>query len=95
MFLELQRRKSEVFVGKTPASEVNFVTNGTNGMVCYQVAETVTNPAILERELASLKSVRDNHPKHLITLDDVRPVSHDGIQQAYALDWLLEQDGRS
>lgn len=86
MFLELKRRKSEVFVGKAPVSEVNFVTNGANGIACYQVAETVTNSATLERELASLQSVRDNHPKYLITMDDVRPVSHGGIQQVYALD---------
>lgn len=94
-FLELKRREGEVFVGKAPTGEVDFVTNGANGMAYYQVAETVANPATLERELASLQSVRDNYPKYLITMDDVRPISHDGIQQVYALDWLLEQDGRS
>ena len=95
VFLEQERRKSEVFVGKAPAGEIDFVTNGASGMAQYQVAETVANPAALERELASLQSVRDNYPKYLITMDDVRPVSHDGIQQVYALDWLLEQDGHS
>ncbi len=95
VFLELKRRKSEVFVGKASAGEVGFVTNGASGMAYYQIAETVANPAALERELASLQSVRDSHPEHLITMDDVRPISHDGIQQVYALDWLLAQDGRS
>lgn len=85
----------ERVVGKTPAGEIDFVTNGANGIAYYQVAETVANPAALERELASLQSVRDNYPKYLITMDDVGSVSHDGIQQVYALGWLLEQDGRS
>ena len=44
----------------------------------------------LERELSSLRAVRDNYPKTLITLDDERPVDHEGIRQVYALDWLLD-----
>lgn len=95
VFLELKRREGEAFIGKTRAGEIDFIANGANGTAYYQVAETVANPATLERELASLQSVRDNYPKYLITMDDVRPISHDGIQQVYALDWLLEQDGHS
>lgn len=95
VFLELKRREGEAFIGKTPAGEIDFTTNGANGMACCQVTETVTDPATLECELASLQSVRDSHPEHLITMDGVRPISHDGIQQVYALDWLLEQNGRS
>ena len=41
---------------------------------------------------ASLRAVRDNYPKTLITLDDERPYSHEGIRQIYALDWLLNED---
>ena len=34
----------------------------------------------------SLRAVRDNYPKTLITLDDERPYSHEeGIRQIYAL----------
>ena len=35
--------------------------------------------------------MRDNYPKTLITLDDERPYSHEGIRQIYALDWLLNE----
>lgn len=42
-----------------------------------------------EQALA-LRAVRDNCPKTLITLDDERPVDHEGIRQVYALDWLLD-----
>lgn len=44
----------------------------------------------LERELSSLRAVRDNCPKTLITLNDERSVDHEGIRQVYALDWLLD-----
>ena len=95
VYLELKRREGKVFVGKAPTGEVDFITNGASGMAYYQVAETVSNPKTLERELASLQSIRDNHPKYLITLDDTRPISHDGIRQTYALDWLLEREGHA
>lgn len=36
-----------------------------------------------------MRAVRDNYPKTLITLDDERPVSHEGIEQVYALNWLV------
>lgn len=91
VYLELRRREGEVYVGKLPGGEVDFVTNGPSGRMYWQVAESVTDPRTLERELAPLRALRDNHPKHLITLDDVRPASHEGIRQVYALDWLLDR----
>ncbi|OZG64246.1 ATPase [Bifidobacterium eulemuris] len=88
VYLELLRRDKEVFVGQGPTGEIDFVTNGPQGRRYWQVCESVNNPETLERELSSFSSIRDNYPKTLITLDDVRPTSHDGIQQVYALDWL-------
>ncbi len=61
---------------------------GENGRSYYQVVESVIDPHTLERELASLKAIRDNYPKYLITLDDVEPTDHDEIQQIYAPEWL-------
>ncbi|NMM99675.1 ATPase [Bifidobacterium sp. DSM 109958] len=89
VFLELMRREGDVFVGQGAGGEIDFVTNGTDGPRYYQVSESVHDPNTLERELSSLRAVRDNYPKTLITLDDERPVSHEGIRQVYALDWLL------
>ena len=89
VYLELRRREGEVYVGKLPGGEIDFVTNGPSGRTYYQVAESVGDPQTLERELAPLRALRDSHPKYLVTLDDVRPVSHEGIRQVYALDWLL------
>lgn len=89
IFLELLRREGEIFVGKSSEGEVDFVTNGPSGRRYYQVAESVRDERTLERELRALTAVHDNFPKTLITLDDVRPVSHEGIEQIYALDWLM------
>lgn len=89
VFLELLRREGVVHIGKTPVGEIDFVTNGPSGRKYYQVAESVQGETTLERELRPLRVLDDNYPKTLITLDDIRPTSHGGIEQVYALDWLL------
>lgn len=91
VYLELLRREGQVYVGKAPEGEIDFITNGPAGRKYYQVVETVENPETLQRELKPLQARRDNHPKTLITLDDARVKSHDGIIQVNALEWLLDQ----
>lgn len=94
VYFELLRREGSVYVGQGRTGEVDFIARGTEGTKYYQVCESVIDPGTRERELSSLKAIPDNHPKYLLTLDDERPTSHDGIQQLYALDWLLETTSR-
>lgn len=91
VYLELLRREKNVYVGQGPSGEIDFVTNGAQGIKYWQVSESVAREETLRRELSSFSSVRDNYPKTLITLDDVREESHEGIRQVYALDWLQER----
>ena len=91
VYLELLRRENNVYVGQGPSGEIDFVTNGPQGIKYWQVSESVTNGETLRRELSSFEGIRDNYPKTLITLDDVREQSHQGIRQVYALDWLRQQ----
>ena len=90
VFLELMRRGNEVYVGKQGTGEVDFVVINENGTEYYQVALTVRDENTLKRELAPLDSIGDHNPKYLLTLDEDPPVSHNGINQLNALDWLLE-----
>ena len=91
VYLELIRRGYEVYVGKVGAAEVDFIAIGEDGEEYYQVAYTVidTDGKTLERELASLKAIRDHNPKYLLTMDFTPRVSHNGVKQINALEWLL------
>ena len=91
VYLELLRRGNTVYVGRGTAGEIDFVARGHDRLAYYQVCESVLDPATKERELSSLRAIKDNHPKYLLTLDDERPKNLDGIQQIYVLDWLLER----
>ena len=53
-----------------------------------QVALSVLNGRIFERELKPLKSIRDNYEKIIITLDTL-PMEKDGIKVVNAKDFLL------
>lgn len=46
--------------------------------------------ATLERELASLRKVRDSHPKYLLSLDEDPNDDFDGIRKLNGNDWLLQ-----
>ena len=89
VYFELLRREKQVYIGQSAGGEIDFVTNGAHGRRYYQVCLSTENPETLQRELSSLRALHDNFPKTLITMDDKRPTSHDGINQVYALDWLL------
>ena len=90
VYLELLRRGYEVFVGSIPKGEVDFVAQNGEGCLYCQVAATVLDESVLQRELAPLYQINDHFPKLLITLDEVGAgTSHNGIRQVNALDWLL------
>jgi predicted AAA+ superfamily ATPase len=93
IYLELVRRRNEVFVGKLDAEEIDFVAADFGVPAYYQVSASVRDPAVLERELAPLRRVRDSYPKFLLTLDRDPPSWHNGIRQMNALDWLLGREG--
>jgi predicted AAA+ superfamily ATPase len=44
-----------------------------------------------EREMAPLKSINDNYPKTVITLDRYTLGNYEGIQVINAIDWLLDK----
>ena len=90
IYLELIRRKGNVYVGQFDKNEIDFVVINSNEIEYYQVALTVLNENTLKRELDAFKNIKDNYPKYLITLDDVMVnTDYDGIKVVNALEWLL------
>ena len=90
IYLELLRRKGNVYVGQFDKNEIDFVVINSNEIEYYQVALTVLDENTLKRELDAFKHIKDNYPKYLITLDDVMVnTDYDGIKVVNALEWLL------
>ena len=92
IYLELIRRKGNVYVGQFDKNEIDFVVINSNEIEYYQVALTILDENTLKRELDAFKNIKDNYPKYLITLDDVMVnTDYDGIKVVNALEWLLEE----
>jgi predicted AAA+ superfamily ATPase len=91
VFLELLRRKNQVWVGKIGNNEVDFVVRDLSGYTKYiQVSLTVKNPETLVRELAPFDKIPDHNEKILITAD-YETGSRNGVKQINVIDWLLEK----
>jgi hypothetical protein len=70
--------------------EVDFVAASQEGLTYIQVSASILDDNTLKRELAPLKAIQDNHPKLLLSLDEIGAGSnHDGIQQKNLLQWLI------
>lgn len=91
VYLELKRRYPEVYVGQSGAdSEVDFVAIRDGVPAYYQVAQTTLDDKVLARELAPLRNIQDNHPKYLLTLDEVfGEMNYEGILKQNVLKWLI------
>lgn len=89
VYLELLRRGYKVYVGKVDDLEVDFVCENRDGLRYYQVALSVRDDAVLERELKSLQKTGDHYPKCLLTLDMDLETDYDGISKINVIDWLL------
>lgn len=94
VYLELIRRGYDVYIGQVGDEEVDFVAMDSDGIKYFQVAASVRDEKTLERELSSLKKIRDNYPKYVLTLDDDPDADYDGIRRINAIDWLLKKAGQ-
>lgn len=90
VYLELLRRGYRVYVGKVNNTEIDFVAENRDGIKYFQVALTVRNEKVLERELRSLKNTEDHYPKYLITMDMDLTADYEGITKINIIDWLLK-----
>ena len=92
VYIELLRRGYRVYVGKVDDLEVDFVAESRDGLKYFQVALTVRDEKVLERELRSLQKTGDHYPKYLLTLDMDLESDYDGITKINVVDWLLQDN---
>ena len=89
VYLELLRRGNIVNVGKVNDLEVDFVVKKENEIEYYQVSTSLYDEKTKEREINSLKTIKDNYKKTILTLDDYGLGNVDGISIMNLREWLL------
>lgn len=91
IYFELLRRGYSVNIGKVGVTEIDFVARKNDAVLYYQVTASMVEESTFEREMASLKSITDNYPKTIITLDRFTLGNYEGIEVVNAVDWLLNK----
>lgn len=91
VFLELLRRKYKVNIGKQDNKEIDFVANLRDENLYLQVTYLLASPETIEREFSPLKSIKDNYPKMVLSMDNLAESNIEGIKRKRIIDFLLER----
>lgn len=90
VYNELLSRGYEVYVGKIPGGEVDFVALKNGKKEYYQVAYYLYDQKVIDREFGAYASIPDNYPKYVISMDKI-DFSREGIIHLNALKFLMEK----
>lgn len=81
----------EVYVGKYNDIEIDFIAIKPDERVYYQVSRSILDEKVEEREKKSLLAIKDNYPKIILTMDNVRNKEIDGINVINIIHFLLDK----
>lgn len=91
VYFELRRRGYKVYVGRTGDYEIDFVAQKQGALSYYQVTADMSAEETFERELRSLRTIKDNYAKTVLTLSKFGLGNYDGIEVKNLQTWLLEE----
>lgn len=89
VYLELLRRGYEVYIGKTPDGEVDFVATRQGEKLYVQVMQEITSEKTEKQGYERLLEIHDNYPKYVLLTNDFAGGNHEGIQTMHVADFLL------
>ena len=92
VYLELRRRGYNVKVGSFKDAEIDFTAFKGDDVEYYQVTITMLPDEVSEREIRALNMAKDNYPKTILSLDEFKVPTGNGIKHLNLIDWLLGRD---
>jgi predicted AAA+ superfamily ATPase len=92
VFIELKKRGYRISIGKWAEKEIDFIAQKPNEKLYFQVSYLLSSPEVVEREFSSLKKIKDNYPKYVLSMDTEFGSDIEGIRRLNIIDFLLNQD---
>ncbi len=93
VYLSLRRAGYQVYVGSIKDAEVDFVAIKGDKKLYLQVTLQLTEEQAVEREYHPLKLIDDNFDKYVVSMDDYKIPTNEGIEHisAWNLDDILKK----
>ena len=88
VFLELKRRKYQVYIGKLDTKEIDFIAEKKGEKIYVQVAYKLESEATVNREFEPLLAIPDHYPKYVVTMDEIFKDNINGVQHLHIQDFL-------
>jgi uncharacterized protein len=88
LFLHLKRKGYKIFAGRSASMEVDLVAEKGDERIYCQAAYLLADENVISQELRSLRSIPDNYPKFLVSMDQVRMGNREGIIHALAWEFI-------
>jgi len=90
VFIHLQINGFNVTVGKLQDKEIDFVAEKTGKRIYIQVAFSIPDEKVREREFGNLLLIKDNYRKIVVTLDEIQVDNYEGVEHLHLRKFLSE-----
>lgn len=89
VYKHLSRLGYNVYVGQLTKGEIDFVAEKQGDTAYFQVTYLLSSAETVEREFGNLKLIKDNHPKYVISMDNLFGQTNiDGIRHMHLREFL-------
>jgi len=83
VYLQLKRMGYKVNIGILNEKEIDFIAEKSDKIMYVQVAYLLNNQKTIDREFGNLLSIKDNHEKIVISMDDIKFSNYEGIKHIH------------
>ena len=90
VYLHFKRLGYKIYVGTIYSNEVDFIIEKNGYREYLQVSYLLANENIVEREYKSLKKIKDNYRKTVISMDEILLDNCEGIEHKHVWDILFQ-----
>lgn len=90
VFIHLLVNEFAITVGKLQDREIDFIAEKSNQRIYIQVALTIPDDKVKEREFGNLLKIKDNYRKIVVTMDEIQIDSYKGIEHIHLRKFLTE-----
>lgn len=90
VFIHLQINGFSVSIGKLGDKEIDFIAEKNGKTLYVQVAFTIPDEKVREREFGNLLLIKDNYRKIVVSLDEIQIDNYEGVEHWHLRKFLNE-----